>query len=156
VVLIDSKYQATFPLCYTPHMPEPKTKPTKQTPTAFLKTIEPEEKRTDSKTLVALFEQATGEKAVMWGTSIVGFGSYEIKKGAQVNKWPLVAFSPRKQNLTLYILNEEVKKDPSLKQLGKYKISGSCLHINKLADVDRAVLVGLMKTSFEYNKKMYT
>lgn len=91
-------------------MAEPKTKPTTQSVREFLNTVEPEQKRLDSLELLRIFEKATGKKGVMWGTSIVGFGSYEIKKGAQVNEWPLVAFSPRKQNLTLYILNDQIKK----------------------------------------------
>lgn len=133
-------------------MAEPKTKPTKQSPVAFLRTIEPEEKRKDSRTLLALFQEATGEKAVMWGPSIIGFGVYQIKKGKQVNEWPLVAFSPRKQNLTLYILNKGEKENASWKGLGKYKVSGVCLHINRLTDVDLAILGMLIQKSFEKNK----
>lgn len=133
-------------------MADPKTTPTQQSPAAFLNSIEPAEKRDDSRALLALFQEATGEKAVMWGPSIIGFGVYPIKKGTKVNKWPLVAFSPRKQNLTLYILRKGAKEDAAWKRLGKYKISGSCLHIRRLADVDPDILKTLIRTSFEDNK----
>ncbi len=133
-------------------MAEPKTKPTTQSPLDFLQTIEPEEKRNDSRTLLGLFQKATGEKAVMFGPSIIGFGVYQIKRGKQVNEWPLVAYSPRKQNLTLYILNKGEKEDASWKGLGKYKVNGVCLHINKLADVDLDVLEALIRKSFQKNK----
>ncbi len=133
-------------------MADPKTKATKQSPVAFLKTIEPEEKQSDSRTLLALFKEATGEKAVMWGPSIIGFGVYQIKKGTQVNEWPLVAFSPRKQNLTLYLLRKGEKENALWKRLGKYKVSGSCLHINRLTDVDLDILVTLIQKSFEDSK----
>jgi hypothetical protein len=137
-------------------MADVKTKPTHQSVTAFLKTIEPQQKRSDSRTLLALFEEATGEKAVMWGPSIIGFGVYQIKKGKQVNEWPLVAFSPRKQNLTLYILNKDEKEDASWKGLGKYHVSGVCLHINRLADVDVGILKKLIRKSFEKSKLALT
>lgn len=133
-------------------MADPKTKPTKQTPSAFLKTVEPKEKRDDSRALVALFQEATGEKAVMWGTSIIGFGVYEIKRGKRVDQWPLVAFSPRKQNLTLYIMWESAKEDVLWKRLGKYKVSGVCLHISRLADVDLNILTQLIRKSFAANR----
>lgn len=139
-------------VCYTLRMAEPKTKPTAQSPEAFLKTIEPERKRNDGLELLELFEEATGEKAVMWGTSIVGFGSYEITKGKRVDHWPLVAFSLRKQNLTLYVLTKDGTQDALLKRLGKHTVSGSCLHINTLADVDRTVLVTLIRECFHSEK----
>ncbi len=134
-------------------MADPKTKPTKQSPVAFLKSIEPEEKRRDSLTLLALFQEETGEKAVLWGPSIVGFGTYEVKQGNRVNEWPLVAFSPRKQNLTLYIMWNGAKQDELWKRLGKHKVSGSCLHINRLTDVDVTILQKLVRKSFTENKR---
>ncbi len=75
-------------------MAEPKTKVTNQNPKDFLDTIEPEEKRTDSFSLLKIFEKVTGEKAVMWGTSIVGFGKYHYKseKSSQEGDWMLVGF----------------------------------------------------------------
>jgi len=83
-------------------MAEPKTKPTNQDPKDFLKTIKPEQKRIDSFALLEMFRKITGEKAVMWGTAIIGFGLYHYKseRSSQEGDWPLAGFSPRKQNLT--------------------------------------------------------
>jgi hypothetical protein len=139
-------------------MSEPKTKATKDSVTKFLDTIEPEGKRKDGFTLLELFEKVTGEKAVMWGSSIVGFGVYHYKseKSSQEGDWLMVGFSPRKQNLTLYIMHGNKDSAELLKKLGKYKTSGGmggCLYINKLSDVDQKVLTSLIKKSFEYMKK---
>lgn len=138
-------------------MSEQKTKPTGESVDEFLSKVEPEEKRADSFTIKKLMEQITGEKAVMWGTSIVGFGRYHYKseRSAQEGDWALVGFSPRKQNLTLYIMIGN-QGSPLLEKLGKHKTSaGSCLYINKLADVDQKILAELIKTAYEYMKKAY-
>src|SRR3954467_12746294 len=118
-------------------MAEPKTQVTNQSPKDFLETIEPEQKKTDGFALLTMFEKVTGEKAVMWGPSIVGFGKYHYKseKSAQEGDWMLVGFSPRKQNLTLYIMHGNKDSQDLLKKLGKHKTSGGiggCLYINKL------------------------
>lgn len=137
-------------------MAELKTKLTKQRATDFLKTVEPEQKREDGKVLLKMFEKATGEKPAMWGTSIVGFGSYhyESERSAQKGDWMLTGFSPRKANLTLYVMTGIDKKDPLLKKLGKYKASGGCLYINKLADVDQRVLETLVGKSYKQMKRI--
>ncbi len=136
-------------------MAELKTKPTNQDPRDFLNTIEPEQKRIDSFALLELFERITGEKAVMWGTSIVGFGTYHYKseRSTQEGDWPLVGFSPRKQNLTLYIMAGNGDNRALLESLGKHKKSVGCLYLNKLADVDQKALASLIKISFQYMKK---
>lgn len=142
-------------------MAEPKTKLTPQDPKDFLNTIEPEQKRKDSFALLELFEKVTGEKAVMWGTSIVGFGKYHYKseKSKQEGDWLLVGFSPRKQNLTLYILHGNDTNQELLAKLGKHKTSGGslggCLYITKLSDVDQDVLETLIEKSF-HSKRMYS
>jgi hypothetical protein len=92
-----------------------------------------------------MFEKVTGEKAVMWGTSIVGFGKYHYKseKSKQEGDWMRVGFSPRKQNLTLYIMHGNKDSQELLKKLGKHKTSGGiggCLYINKLSDVDQKLV----------------
>ena len=103
-------------------MPEIKTKVTKQSVTTFLKTIEPEEKRKDSLELLKIFKTATGEDAKLWGTSMIGYGMYhyESTKSSQKGDWPLVGFSPRKQNLTLYIMPGFDTYSDMLKKLGKH------------------------------------
>ena len=136
-------------------MAELKTKLTKQKAADFIKTVKPEQKQADSRILLKMFESATGEKPAMWGTSIVGFGSYHYKseRSTQEGDWPLVGFSPRKTNLTLYVMLGVKKDDPLLKKLGKYKVSLSCLYINKLADVDQKVLSRLVQKAYEQLKK---
>ncbi len=141
-------------------MAELKTKATKDSVLKFLNAIKPDDKRKDSLALLKYFIRATGQKPVLWGTSIIGFGifHYKSKKSSQEGDWFTIGFSPRKQNLTLYILGG-VKKDPLLAKLGKYKTSGGsmggCLYINKLADIDEKVLAALIKKSYQQKKKMY-
>ncbi len=138
-------------------MAELKTKATKESVRKFLNTIEPEEKRADSLVLLTIFEKTTGEKAVMWGPSIVGFGKYHYKseRSTQEGDWPLVAFSPRKQNLTLYIMGGTKDTHELLSKLGKYKTSGGCLYIKRLSDVDQKTLTSLIKKSYQHMKKVY-
>ena len=142
-------------------MAELKTKLTAQDPKDFLNTIEPEQKRKDSFELLKIFTEVTGEKPVMWGSSIIGYGTYHYKsqKSRQEGDWFLVGFSPRKQNLTLYILHGNDTNKELLAKLGKHKTSGGgmggCLYINKLADVDQKVLAELIKQSF-HSERMYS
>lgn len=129
-----------------PKLAEIKTKPTAVSAAEFIHTIEDEQKRRDSFVLIDIMKKATGEDPVMWGGSIIGFGNkrYESPKTGRQVDWFLVGFSPRKANLTLYIgAGSEVHVD-ALKILGKHKVSGGCLHINKLADVDLNVLQGMI------------
>lgn len=136
-------------------MAEPKTKPTGHSVKEFLDKIEPKEKREDGFTLLELFKKVTGEDPILWGTSIVGFGMYHYKseRSRQEGDWLIVGFSPRKQNLTLYIMAGN-KGNPILAKLGKHKTSVGCLYINSLADVDIKLLEKLIKTSYEYTKNM--
>ena len=117
----------------------------------FINSVENEQRRKDGLALLKLFSNITGEKAKMWGTSIIGFGQYHYKseRSSQKGDWPLIAFSPRKQNLTLYIMSGFDGASPLLKKLGKHKTSVGCLYINKLEDVDIKVLEELIKKSFE-------
>jgi hypothetical protein len=121
-------------------MAEAKTKPTGESVTAFLKRATEGERRKDCSTLVKLMTAAAGAKGTMYGPSIVGFGTQTITyAGGRTGEWPMVAFSPRKADLTLYVSASKVPK-PLLKQLGKHKVSGGCLHIKRLGDVDVKVL----------------
>lgn len=139
-------------------MAELKTQATTQNPRDFIDTVEPELKKADSFALLEMFQKITGEKPVMWGTSIIGFGKYHYKseRSTQEGDWPLVGFSPRKQNLTLYVMAGNKDSTELLEKLGKHKKSGGCLYINKLADVEQAVLTKLIKKSFEFMKKTNT
>ena len=136
-------------------MSDVKTKPTSQDVKEFLHGVEPEEKRRDSFTLVELMQEITGEKAVMWGPSIVGFGSYHYKseRSRQEGDWPLIGFSPRKQNLTLYVMAGNDEHQELFETLGKHKTGRGCLYIKRLSDVDEAVLATLIERSFDFMKK---
>ncbi len=144
-------------------MAELKTKLTNASVTDFLKAVPDEQKRKDGTVLLKIFKEITGEKPKMWGTSIIGFGTYHYKseKSRQEGDWMLTGFSPRKQNLTLYLMMLGLAESQVLlKKLGKYKTSGGdmggCLYINKLADVDQAVLKQIIKKSYVAMKKKYT
>lgn len=140
---------------YTGSMSELKTQPTSQDPREFLNSVEPTDKRADSFALLEMMERITGEQPVMWGSSIVGFGSYHYKseRSRQEGDWPLVGFSPRKQNLTLYIMPGNHENQELLGKLGKHKSSVGCLYIKRLADVDQAILATLVETSFNHMKR---
>lgn len=116
-------------------------------------------KKQDSLTLLDLFSKVTGEKPRMWGSSIIGFGKYHYKseRSAQEGDWPLIAFSPRKQNLTLYLMpGFDSDNKALLGRLGKHKTSKGCLYINKLSDIDISVLQTLIEKSYSEAKQQLT
>lgn len=121
----------------------------------FLDKLTDETKRQDSFTLLDIYSKVTGEKAKMWGSSIIGFGKYHYKseRSTQEGDWPLAGFSPRKQNLTLYVMPGFNDFGDLLSKLGKHKVSVGCLYINKLADVDMKVLEAIVKKSYVDMKK---
>jgi hypothetical protein len=131
---------------------EIKTKPTGSSVDEFIAQIPGEQKRKDSVTLLRVMEKATKGKAKMWGTSIVGFGEKRYKSPATDREvdWFKVGFSPRKANLTLYLIDLQSYED-ALKKLGKHKRGGGCLYINKLDDIDIKVLEGMIKVAAERN-----
>lgn len=127
-------------------MAELKTKKTELSVEAFLKKIPEADKRKDAFTVLELMEKATKSKAKMWGTAIVGFGDRRLKyeSGRELD-WFIMGFSPRKQNLTFYIPGAAQQQPALLKKLGKHKTGKGCLYINKLAEVDMAVLKEIIK-----------
>jgi hypothetical protein len=125
-------------------MAEPKTRPTKASVTRFLDGIEDEDRRRDCKTLVRMMKAATGEPPTMWGTAIIGFGSQPLAYASgRTQDWPLIAFSPRKRDLTLY-LGAGLGERALLAKLGKFKASKACLYVKRLSDVDLGVLEALI------------
>jgi hypothetical protein len=124
---------------------EPKTRKTGASAEDFLNSIKDEQKRKDSFRILEMMQKATGDKPEMWGASIVGFGNVALKyaSGRELD-WPKTGFSPRKQALTLYVLNGSKEQTGLLKKLGKHKTGKSCLYINRLADVNTAVLQELI------------
>jgi hypothetical protein len=131
-------------------MSELKTRPTDVKAEEFLKTIEPEKKRTDAYKLLELMKEVSGEDPVMWG-SIVGFGTYTYKYASgKEGEWPTVGFAARKQNLTLYIMDGFDQYEALLSKLGKHKTGKSCLYINKLDDIDLDVLKEIVQRSVDH------
>jgi hypothetical protein len=122
-------------------MTENKTKPTSASVDAFIAAIENPRRRADALTTLAIYKKVTGLQPVMWGPSIIGFGSihYAYETGRE-GDMPAAAFSPRKANMTFYVGDEFEGAQELYARLGKYKKSVACLYINKLDDVDRAVL----------------
>lgn len=132
-------------------MAELKTTQNDKSVTAFLNGIADEKKRQDSFTILELMQQVTGLEPKMWGDSIVGFGTYHYKyaSGRQGDS-PLTGFSPRKQNLTLYITSGFDQYEALLQDLGKHKTGKACLYINKITDIDLQVLKELVEQSFDH------
>lgn len=131
---------------------ELKTKKNDSDAYEFIDGVTGEQKRRDSLELMKLMQEATGQSPVMWGKSIVGFGSYRYKGKTSQGEWMAVGFSPRKQSLSLYVFCDFQGGDELLENLGKHKKSIGCLYINKLSDIDRIVLKKLIKKSYGYVK----
>jgi hypothetical protein len=134
-------------------MSELKTKVNAASVEKFLNTVADEQARKDCYEILKIMKQVTEEEPKMWGASIVGFGSYHYKGASgREGDWMLTGFSPRKQNLTLYLMHGfDVHKD-LLKKLGKHKTSMGCLYIKKLEDVDKKVLKELVAASVKRMK----
>jgi len=142
-----------------PYMGELKTQENDASVTDFIDAVPEETKRRDSYVLLELVKRVTGQEPRMWGTSIIGFGKYHYKseRSTQEGDWPLAAFSPRKQNLTLYFMSGfDTFLAEDLAKLGKHKTSKACLYINRLADVDVAVLEQAVRKGFIEAKQQLT
>lgn len=135
-------------------MAENKTTPNDQDVEQFLNSIEDERKRKDSFTILELMKQVTGMEPTMWGSSIVGFGSYHYKyESGREGDMILAGFSPRKQNLTLYNMSGFERYDDLIKKLGKHTTGKGCLYIKRLDDVDLPTLKSLIEESFKHVKQ---
>lgn len=138
-------------------MGEIKTKATNKSVEKHIESIEHPVRKADAEVLLGMFKKVTGEKPVLWGEKIIGFGSYHYKstRSTQEGDWPLTGFSVQKTKLSLYIMPGLKKFPELLKKLGKHKHSVACLYINKLADVDLKILEELIKESVEYMRTEY-
>ncbi len=129
-------------------MADVKTKPNDASPSKFVNAIEDDQKRKDCKLLMKMMKAATGKRPKMWGDSIVGYGSYHYKyKSGREGDWFLIGFSPRKREISLYIMDGFDAHQKLLKKLGKHKTSVCCLYIKRLADVDVDVLEKVIHAS---------
>lgn len=137
-------------------MAENKTKETKVSVSAFLKSVDHDTRRADSLQLKALMDRITSWKARMWGPTIVGYGKYHYKydSGREGDSF-ITGFSPRKQSMVVYIMPGFSEYGDLMAKLGKYKTGRSCLYINKLDDIDVKVLERLIRKSVAYMKKKY-
>ena len=137
-------------------MPELKTKKTNASVTAYLNAIEDKQKRADCKTIAKIMRDVTGSRPRMWGDSIVGYDSYDYKYASgHEGTWPICGFSPRAQNISVYIMAGFSGFDKLMKKLGKHKTGRSCLYIRKLEDVDQRVLKDLITGSVKAMRKKY-
>lgn len=137
-------------------MYEVKTKKNRKSVDKFIESVTHQQRQADAKVILALMKDITKEKPVMWGDSIIGFGTFEYSnKSGFKGEWMSIGFSPRKQNLSLYILTDSPNCKKLLSKLGKHKRGRSCLYINKLADVDLDVLKALIKDSYEHMAENY-
>jgi hypothetical protein len=135
-------------------MAELKTKLNDASVTDFLNSVDDAEKRKDCFKLVDMMREITGAEPKMWGTAIVGFGTYHYRYASgREGDWMQVGFSPRKQSLTLYIMSGFSRYEELMKKLGKHKTGKSCLYVNRLSDVDPVVLRKLIKQSVAHVKK---
>jgi hypothetical protein len=133
---------------------ELKTKETNASVEDFLNSIENETRRADAFRVLEMYKYVTGEQPKMWGPAIIGFGNSKLKyPDGRETDWMLAAFSPRKKNLTLYVICDSPNQPVLLEKLGKYKTSTACLYINKLSDVDEKVLESIVKDSYSYALK---
>lgn len=136
-------------------MSENKTRPTSSSVLDFIDAMENDTRRSDSHVLLDIFEKITGHPPVLWGNSLIGFGSYHYKydSGREGDMF-MAGFSPRKKSLSIYMTGH--KRYPELMgKLGKHKTGGSCLYINKLSDVNLEVLSELIEISYDYMNTNY-
>lgn len=137
-------------------MAELKTQPNRAGVKKFLRSIDNPTRRRDALKMLDIMGETTGQKPQMWGSAIVGFGSYHYKYASgREGDWMMTGFSPRKAALTVYIMAGFPRHDALMKKLGKHKTGKSCLYINKLEDVDEKILRELIKASWTYMLKTY-
>jgi hypothetical protein len=138
-------------------MSELKTKPNDQSVEEYLTRVDDDKKRQDSATILTLMKEVTGAEPMMWGDSIIGFGSYHYKYASgREGDWFLTGFAPRKRNLTLYIMSGFSEYDDLLGRLGKFKTGKSCLYVNKLEDIDLPTLRELVEKSVRHMEQAST
>ena len=137
-------------------MSDLKTKKTNASVTAFLNDVADKKKRADCKLIAKMMREATGKRAKMWGSAIVGFDSYDYTyKSGRSGSWPVCGFSPRAQNISVYIMPGFSKFEGLLGKLGKFKIGKSCLYIKRLDDVDQKVLNNLIVAAVKEMRRKY-
>ena len=137
-------------------MAELKTRPNDASVLDFLSSVESESKRDDCYEIMNMMQDVSGEEPRMWGSSIIGYGTYHYKYASgREGDWMRIGFSPRKQNITLYLMTGVEKNEEILSRIGKYKNGKSCFYIKRLDDIDRSVLKELMVASLKDLEQIY-
>lgn len=137
-------------------MAENKTQPTQTNVLDLIETVEHKQRHADALKLLDMFSQVTKQQAVLWGSSIIGFGTYCYQTAdKKTHQFMRTGFSPRKQNLALYIMVGFSKFEEKMRQLGKFKTGKSCLYINKLTDIDEQVLREIIELSLAEMARRY-
>jgi len=135
-------------------MAENKTKSTKASVTAFLNKIKDQQLRGDCFKIVAMMQKISNCEPVMWGSAIIGFGTFHyVSQSGREGDWMLIGFSPRKQNISLYLMGGLKMVEDELPKLGKHKIGGGCLYIKSLSDVNVTVLKRVFAKAFREAKR---
>lgn len=138
-------------LCHHACMSDNKTRPTPVDPYAFVAAVDHPRRREDGRALLTMMREVTGEEPVMWGPTIVGFGTHHyVYESGREGDSPCVGFSPRKASLSLYGLTSAPESRALLPKLGKHKVGAACLYVNKLSDVDETVLRELTAIGYQY------
>lgn len=137
-------------------MADLKTKETKASVTSFLNAIDDKKKRADCRVIAKMMREATGKRAKMWGKTIVGYDTYDyVYASGRSGTFMITGFSPRAQNISIYIMPGFSQFGPLMKKLGKYKTGKSCLYVKSLEDVDQKVLSRLIKDSVREMRRRY-
>ena len=137
-------------------MHEVKTKPREEDVRAYILTLEPLRRREEGLKLLEMFEQETGLPAVLWGESMIGFGTYAYKyKSGHEGEWMRIGFAPGKAKISLYCYLDEGEREELLGRLGKHFTGVGCIYVNKLADIDEAVLRELIQKSMAAMDRLY-
>ncbi|MEM8987975.1 MAG: DUF1801 domain-containing protein [Pseudomonadota bacterium] len=137
-------------------MSQLKTRPGDADVDAFLTSVEDDQRRKDSFAMHEMMTRLSGEDPKIWGGGMVGYGSYTYDNvSGRGGEWFLTGFAPRKQALTIYIMDGFSDHETLMEKLGKYKIGKSCLYVKKLDDIDMKVLERLVKKSLAVMRKRY-
>jgi hypothetical protein len=137
-------------------MPANKTQPTKASVTAFLNTVKDPQVRADCFAILDLMQKVTKLEPIMWGSAIIGFGTYHyVYESGREGDSTLIGFSPRKQNITIYLVGGLESVAEELPKLGKYKLGGGCLYIKALSDVNVTVLKRIFTKAFKEAKRLH-
>ena len=137
-------------------MAELKTKPTTISVKTFIGSVKDRRRQADAEAVLEIMQEVTGERPAMWGTSIVGFGSYHyVYDSGHEGDSCIVGFSPRAQALVLYLMGDFPERGDLIKRLGKCKTGKGCIYVRSMADIDVPILRQFIKKSFTHTKKRY-